>query len=759
MPYRELIDLVLAAPGPAAPAGAVTVLRELADDEDLGAVTALGVVLTAELGLDAWEPPELADPADLLHVPGVPDLVRAYLIGFYPRLFHANVIELSTPAAEWRTPAGLIRLQRLGWRGAAMRHEALLAYLTQALTDHAVFRRDVLGIAPDALVQVILRQIHQGARIVDGHSIDHSFEAGLEWLLSVDADTFSLAIQHEFGHYHTDLLAAAPDVPVEPEDRRRLIAEVRRLAGGAPPFELVKSGAGPVQMLWSSGPYLHVSFSRFGRPIGVDEAAELALLTGAVAGADPELAAAAYSKAGIFHVGFAGGTALRTAGLWWPRRKQEEQRLMDEARDRAPGWLAGLRARGRVGRTERDVSMILGATPRQARWFVSGPLAHADLHASASGRPHRASVRCADAATLGRPDPAEAGRLFGELASASGVVRDGSSTRYAGATANGARSVLSALCDAGFDIDTTLDGTGTTLLVDAAGRNSDLVEFVLGCGADPDRADRRGRTALVTATLAGRAASVRRLLEAGADPDRCDGDGRTALVAAVVRDELEIVAVLLALGARPDAATATGQTPLAMARSTGAVAALCRAGASVHAADPAGVSALTSAAAAGSTEAVAELLRRGADVDRPTALGQTALHGAAGCRAEGPSGQIIDLLIAAGADPDEEDSDGHTPLMYAARDMNPTGVERLVAAGADVNREAKSGSTAIMWAVTAETGWSRDFMTVFARQRATVEALLAAGADVIATDTEGRTAADLSTSAAITELLREHARG
>lgn len=53
-------------------------------------------------------------------------------------------------------------------------------------------------------------------------------------------------------------------------------------------------------------------------------------------------------------------------------------------------------------------------------------------------------------------------------------------------------------------------------------------------------------------------------------------------------------------------------------------------------------------------------------------------------------------LLAAGADPNETNADGWTPLMFAAmaNDVAIAGV--LLAAGADVNRRGRDGSTALL---------------------------------------------------------------
>lgn len=67
----------------------------------------------------------------------------------------------------------------------------------------------------------------------------------------------------------------------------------------------------------------------------------------------------------------------------------------------------------------------------------------------------------------------------------------------------------------------------------------------------------------------------------------------------------------------------------------------------------------------------------------------------------GSQRSAIELLIANGADVNESDKNGVTPLHHAVRFRCPTAVEALLEHGADVNRCCRrSGSTALHRAVT-----------------------------------------------------------
>jgi ankyrin repeat protein len=107
---------------------------------------------------------------------------------------------------------------------------------------------------------------------------------------------------------------------------------------------------------------------------------------------------------------------------------------------------------------------------------------------------------------------------------------------------------------------------------------------------------------------------------------------------------------------------------------------------------------------------------------------------------------VIDLLLAAGMDPDERDANGVTPLMRFVMEGNDDAVQRLLAKDADVNAKDITGATALM----AAAGYGRT---------AIVQLLLDRGAQVNASGNEGDTAlmqAALNGHAAIVRLLLDH---
>ena len=103
------------------------------------------------------------------------------------------------------------------------------------------------------------------------------------------------------------------------------------------------------------------------------------------------------------------------------------------------------------------------------------------------------------------------------------------------------------------------------------------------------------------------------------------------------------------------------------------------------------------AAADGDAEAVARHLKEWA-VDRTDALGFTALNLAVGAFGDPAT---VEALLAAGADCEHVDGDGHTPLLDAVLNNHVRAAELLVRAGADPQRRTPwGGGTSPLQAAT-----------------------------------------------------------
>ncbi len=262
--------------------------------------------------------------------------------------------------------------------------------------------------------------------------------------------------------------------------------------------------------------------------------------------------------------------------------------------------------------------------------------------------------------------------------------------------------------------------------------------------------------ALVIAAAGGRREIVEALVEAGADVDLHDDHGRTALAAARQASHAEVAAFLEERGASERARLSPAEELFGAieARDLTAVQQLLAAGVSPDTPDPRGLSSgrppLATAVVAAWPELLDALLAAGADVDRrdsdeehrmtvlgiarPEDLererhrrGMTALMYAALLdRAD-----LARRLLAAGARTDPLDFTRHSALMLAAGNGHTAAVEALLAGGADPDLRGAERATALHLAAGDN-------------HTAAALALVGAGADPELRDSAGNTAAALA---------------
>jgi ankyrin repeat protein len=234
--------------------------------------------------------------------------------------------------------------------------------------------------------------------------------------------------------------------------------------------------------------------------------------------------------------------------------------------------------------------------------------------------------------------------------------------------------------------------------------------------------------AIVDAARRGDAATVRTLIGRRVDVNATAPDGTTALHWAAEHDDIALLETLIKAGANVKATNRHGVAPLSLA------------------------------ALNGSGAAVGRLLAAGADANTKMAGDETALMTAA--RAGGV--EALRALLAAGADPSARvGSTGQTALMWAAARNNAAAVRLLVEAGADVNARTgraaapparSQAATAAQALVTnfeggrsmfnspPATGFTAFLFAVRSGSIDAVKALLAAGADVNDTLSDGSSA-------------------
>ena len=348
---------------------------------------------------------------------------------------------------------------------------------------------------------------------------------------------------------------------------------------------------------------------------------------------------------------------------------------------------------------------------------------------------------------------------------------DGFTALHLAARYNANPAVLDILLAAGAEIEDR-DRAGLTPLQHAAYAGKlGAVEVLVGAGADLEM---KGATLLQYAARAGHLGAVEALLAAGADP--------AGALHGAVHHGAAMVKALIAAGADIEEPTgrtlhsAGGRTPLHLAvRYPEVTTVLLGAGADVNARER--DHECTPLHYATRAAAAKVLLDAGADVNARCRDGYTPLHTLFWDRysvddrgwlhsssphgAPPPAADVIEILIAAGADWNARTDRLETPLHYAATSRGgPDVVLPLLAAGADVDATDDLGRTPLYWAAEhnenpavieallaagadvearADRGWTPLLEAVESNEIVVIEALLAAGADVATRDRYGRT--------------------
>ncbi len=298
------------------------------------------------------------------------------------------------------------------------------------------------------------------------------------------------------------------------------------------------------------------------------------------------------------------------------------------------------------------------------------------------------------------------------------------------AAANGTPGVVRALLEAGADPDavgssdvgmvcvTGPCGRSWTPLNSAAGNpDPGVMETLLEAGADLDAAMERGTPPLHDAAENPNPAVIAALLDAGADVTTTFSGAETPLhIAAKSNSNPAVLNLLVEAGADVNARDFSGYTPLHVAAGNNPnpeiVAALIAAGADVNARDPDGyvpsgrrtndrtplfmaaapdrtplfIAAAPRSGATWNAPVVEALVRVGADLEQTDGSGRTPLHAAALWH---PA--VFPLLVLLGADPNARDAEGRTPLDYALENRSLEGLPEVRRMRESMREAAQSG--------------------------------------------------------------------
>jgi uncharacterized protein len=229
------------------------------------------------------------------------------------------------------------------------------------------------------------------------------------------------------------------------------------------------------------------------------------------------------------------------------------------------------------------------------------------------------------------------------------------STALLWATYNVDHELVRALLKAGAKANVT-NHYGSSPLSEAVKLGDlDLVHMLLDAHADPNSPNQDGQTALMLASDIGSLPIAQLLVAHGADVNAVENfRGQTAVMWAAAENHADIVDLLLAHGANvklrakyDDWPRQMTSEPRAQFRPTG------------------GLTALLYATRSGCTRCAVAIVKAGADVNQPNPDGITPLINALDNR----SFDIANFLLDKGANPNTWDMNGRTPI-YVAVDMN-----------------------------------------------------------------------------------------
>ena len=222
-----------------------------------------------------------------------------------------------------------------------------------------------------------------------------------------------------------------------------------------------------------------------------------------------------------------------------------------------------------------------------------------------------------------------------------------------------------------------------TPLENAQRQGQNAVVVTLTAATQPPPAD--PTAALLAAATGGDADAVAVALRAGAPIESRDADGRTPLLLAASNDRVDVARLLVLLGADPDAQDDRRDSAWLVTGVTGSVAmleALLPAAPDLTLTNRFGGVSVIPASERGHVDYVRRVVTTGIDVNHVNDPGWTALLEAI-VYGDGsaPYQQIVDILLAAGADPRIADAQGITPLQHARSRGQTEIADRLAAAG------------------------------------------------------------------------------
>ena len=289
------------------------------------------------------------------------------------------------------------------------------------------------------------------------------------------------------------------------------------------------------------------------------------------------------------------------------------------------------------------------------------------------------------------------------------------------ASQEGHDDIVGALLNHGVDANRPDNDGWTALHAASQEGHNDIVRLLLSHGADVNRSDDDGWNPLHAASQEGHDTVVRLLLDHGAAADHTDRDSWTPLHAASQQGHNDIVQLLLNHGAAPNHQDHRGWTPLHATSQEGhndIVQLLLDHGAAPNHQDNRGWTPLHAASLEGHDNIVRLLLDHGAAPNHQDNRGRTPLH-AAWKKSNGHhTSPYLLLRPDSGANcPGSGSSDAWSLLRRVSKRGNNNTVRLLLKRGADANQPDSDGLTPLHLALQAGTATaSTSYYSVMAQR-------------------------------------------
>jgi ankyrin repeat protein len=277
----------------------------------------------------------------------------------------------------------------------------------------------------------------------------------------------------------------------------------------------------------------------------------------------------------------------------------------------------------------------------------------------------------------------------------------------------GSAKIVSLLLDSGANVDATNQMNVTPLSFAVALGRVDAARALLEHKADPNHSSftpsgswpihsysSPSQPLVYTASGGGRNEILKLLLDAGANPEADTPAGYSPLDAAIGYNNVEAVQLLLDHGANPNGAVQATESPLnevfTLGKDTHIVRLLLDKAADPNARSRDGLVPLMRTS---DPEVARWLIEHKADVNARIAGGATPLMHAGHAPEE-----FLKVLLANGAQPDLQDTNGNTALHYAAYDSQTNSVAVLLENRANPNIQNNAGFTPLDLAKKGVTG-------------------------------------------------------